>query len=83
MSEELGAAGREPWAAPDENTPMLNYSPDATERHSQPFPSPDEPRVSITPFRRVKVLLKARTIIIGLAVSTRGGYAPSLHVSKG
>lgn len=76
MSEELGAAGSwEPWTAPNENTPMFNYSSDVTERHSQPLPVPDEQRILIIPFRRVKVLLKARIITIASAVSILGGYA--------
>ena len=65
----------EPWTAPDENTPMFNYSSDITERHSQPLPFPDKQRILIIPFRRVKVLLKARIIIIESAVSILSGYA--------
>lgn len=76
---EQGAAGSwEPWTAPEENTPMFNYSSDVTEQHRQPLPFPDKKRILIIPFRRVKVLLKARLIIIASAVSILGGYGHKL-----
>lgn len=83
MGERGAGSCWEPRAAPDGNTPMFNYSPDVPERHSRPLPFPDEQRTSIIPFRRVKVLPKARIITTASAVSILGGYAMSLHVNKG
>lgn len=64
------------WAAADRRMLMLNCSPDGKEPHVLPLPIPNHQKISMIPFRRVKVLLKT---IIALAHWRRHWFHSPLY----